>query len=121
MSTDKKQFSAQRRRETLIPKVFRATGSAAMAEELAFETWGEVLEVRVLATGTVTGSMTIAVDHKEGAAYDFEVATPDLNGLSGKYAAKLDWRVTPGSKVKFTWANGDSATWGLEVLYRDLV
>ena len=103
-----------------------ATGSAAMApvtftprdlENTAVA--AKILEIRVHldSASATTENLVIYVDSASGSAYDINVITEDMNTVQDLRAC-LDLLLLDGDVLTFTWANSDSRTYGLEIIYQ---
>lgn len=97
-----------------------ATGAVAVATTLAPGVAFRIIEVRIhlSAASATSENFTIALDSYAGAAYDAVILSQDLNGSTDfvwvpaerRYFHKTD-------ELDFAWANTDTRTYGLEILY----
>lgn len=105
----------------MFNKISRHTGSGAIAVTIApGKQWElEGFRLHLDASGAAT-DLTVTVDSGVDSVYDAVIFTTPMNGTKD-----VDHRWNPTEKftdnhdkVVFAYANGDSATWGLEVIYR---
>lgn len=99
---------------------FKYTGAAAVAQSIAPGT-GEfrLAGFAIHASGAVGAeSITFTIDDKDGAAYDVEIHSVSLNGLTSK-VSMIPWDeripIKEGSELDVAWANGGTLTYGLKV------
>ena len=79
----------------------------------------KIIEVRIHLSGVgVAGNLTITVDSDVGAEYDINLVTQDMSLVQD-----FIWRPAPralfqaGEVVNIAWANANSLTYGLEVIW----
>lgn len=98
-----------------------ATGSAAISYSLAPTNTEQILEVRIhLSAAGGAGNLTITHNSALGAAYDVNLLTQDMTAVQD-----LVWNpdgdfheLAPGDSFDIAWANANTRTYGLEVIYR---
>ena len=98
------------------------TGSGAMAETLAAGEAFELKEVRIhLNTASATvENLTITLDSGiGGTAYDSVPWTDGMNTVKDySWIPDKELHFTATDELDFAWANSDSRTWGLEVIWK---
>ena len=99
-----------------------ATGATAINETLAPGVTFQLLEVRVhLNTASATTeNFVISIDGTIAAdVYDCVLDVQDMNGVQDYiYRSDNDTFFIATDEVEFDWANSNSCTWGLEVLWQ---
>ena len=98
-----------------------ATGAAAIATTLAPGEAFKLLEVRVhlSAASATSENLTLTMDAQAGANYDAVILTKDLNTLTSYvYSYEDDRYFTDSDEIDVAWANSDSRTYGLEIVYQ---
>jgi len=97
-----------------------ATGSAALDTTLAPGEAFRIVEVRIhlSAASATSENFTITLDSYAGDAYDVVLKSQDLNGLSNFVWVPEDERYFhKNDELDFAWANTNTRTYGLEILY----
>ncbi len=104
-----------------------ATGSGDIAETFSLGRSFRLVYVRChFAGGSGTAAMQIGVDHRDGAAYDVQLASIASAGAGSDVNYGIDadanalpspWSFQQGDAVTIAWTNPDTGnmTWGLEV------
>ena len=100
---------------------FKATGTGPIAESLSVDGPCELICVRLhlSAVGGAAESFTITNNSDSGAAWDCVYYSQDMNVL-----ADLLWQpeqavpMLSDDVLDCAWANSNSRTWGLEILFR---
>jgi hypothetical protein len=98
-----------------------ATGAVALATTLAPGVPFKLLEVRVhLSAASATAeNFTATMDAAAGVNYDAVIFSKDLNTLTSYvYAFEDDRYFTDDDEIDFAWANTDTRTYGLEIVYQ---
>lgn len=105
-------------------KVHRATGAVAISSSLTSPiTNGNISLVSVRLNlsavgGTADEKFTITINSNTAAAYDTIIYSQDMNAVQD-----LMWNCDPpvpilnGDVLDFAWANANTRTYGLEVIY----
>lgn len=115
--------SWDQRRETLVTE--RATGAAAIASSIApasneaFMVYGFYLKLS--AAPTTSENFTVGIDSGGGAAYDANIYTKDFTiGSVTDLVKMFDEPIvlTAGDEIDFAWANTDTRTYGLTMIWR---
>lgn len=105
---------------------FQATGSGAMSETFSNRVHGKYLtEIRLhlsLAASTVE-DFTVDLDSGAGSEYDVNIYTKAMSTVKDVvYTFNRPVRMTnAGDKIVCTYANSDSRTWGLEIVYESKI
>ncbi len=103
----------------------RATGAVAVATSIkppsgeAFQLYGFYLNLS--AAPTTSENFTVTLDSGGGAAYDANIYTRDLTVGSVTDVVKMfDEPIvcTGGDEIDFAWANTDTRTYGLTIIWR---
>lgn len=93
------------------------TASATLAPGEPFE----LIDVRFHSNASLTqDSFTATLDSEDGSAYDLNLITQLMAGLSDLrevIGAEERWVFAEGDKIAFAFTNNDAATVGLEVIY----
>jgi len=78
----------------------------------------ESIRIHLSAGGAAT-NLTATVDAGAGAAYDVVIATQAMGGVTD-YFYKPDFPIPfgPDDELDIAYANGDGATYGIEVYYQ---
>ncbi|MBE7462870.1 MAG: hypothetical protein HS116_05170 [Planctomycetes bacterium] len=103
------------------PYVHRATGAASLAITVtpSGSEW-ELLALRIHLSGAAAAeNLTITLDAAAGAAYDTVVYSKAMSGLTDVlevFARPIPFNA--GDALVIAWANGNSRTYGLELLWR---
>lgn len=94
-------------------------GNAAVAISLSADYDYQVEEIRIhLSTAGGAGNLTVTVDHSEGAAYDFVLATQDMTAITDYvYHPEYPFKMTAADVLNIAWANVNSRNYGIEILY----
>ncbi len=98
-----------------------ATGGAAIATTLAPGVPFKLKEVRVhlSAASATSENLTLTMDAAAGVNYDAVLLTKDLNTLTSYVYSFEDERYfTDSDEIDFAWANSDTRTYGLEIVYQ---
>ena len=98
----------------------RATGAATLAYTRTAPAKSQITEVRLHLDGAATQeTLTISVDSTGGVTYDVVLYSVDMSGGYTDVVWRPDQPVPlyKGDIFKVDWANTDTATYGLEVLY----
>lgn len=100
-----------------------ATGSGAM--DVTFDPGGSCRIIQInLHLNTVSATeeeFSGDLDSANGTEYDVDIYTKDMDAVKDVILTHYDlgdFFVFEGDTVVFTWANSNSRTWGLEVVYR---
>ena len=104
------------------PKQLRSytTGSGSLSVTVNPNAKFSLDEVRlnVDVTPVTSGAFKINLDANEGAAFDLNFLTQNMVTVQDLWwTPDNETTYVKGDKVIFTWANSDSGTYGLEVLY----
>ena len=103
----------------------RATGAVAVATSIkppsgtAFQLYGFYLNLS--SAPTTSENFTVTLDSGGGAAYDTNIYTRDLTVGSVTDVVKMfDEPIicTGGDEIDFAWANTDTRTYGLTIIWR---
>lgn len=116
-ATSQKRKVVWRNDQTLQQEVI--TGSGVLAASLDPQGSAIIQEVRLtLNTASATSeNITINLDSAQGSLYDNNFLTTDMNTV--KHLRVCDEiRMFNNDKLVIDWANSDSRTWGLEIVYR---
>lgn len=110
----------------MIPKVERATGSAAIATAFSEASTGPIELVSVMlhlsATGGAAESFTVTVNSEAGAVYDTEIFAQDMNSVQDLlWLPEQPVPITNSDVLDFAYANSNTRTFGLVITYRRLV
>ena len=100
-----------------------ATGAGALAATIAPGVAFQIEEIRVhLGSASATSeNITVTLDHAEGAAYDVVLKAQDMNAVVDFVWIPARPAIIPtGSEVDIAWANTNTETFGLEVLYKGI-
>lgn len=98
-----------------------ATGAAGLAVTLAPGVPFKLVEVRIhLDAATATSEdFTLTMDAAAGAAYDHVILAKDLDTLTDyTYFFEYDRYFTDDDEIDFAWANTNTKTYGLEIVYQ---
>ncbi len=105
----------------------RATGSAAIASTLALSPARsyQIKEFRIHldAAGGAAGNvdLTVRIDAVAGAAYDVLILSQDMTLITDiLFQPKEPIVLNLGDELDVVYANGGSATWGLEITFNSL-
>lgn len=101
----------------------RATGSAAIALTVAPGVPWQLWEIRLhMDAGGAAGNLTITMDAGAGAAYDTLIYTKAMGGIADVVYAFNPPRTFnhASDELDIAYANGGSATYGIEVIFRPL-
>lgn len=109
-----------------IPKVERATGSAAIATSLSAASTGPIelvcVKLNMSATGGAAENFTVTVNAAAGAAYDTIIFAQDMNAVQDLFwLPDQPIPITNADVLDFAYANSNSRTYGIEITYRRLV
>lgn len=103
-------------------KVHRATGSAAIASSLTPPNTALLLvsvKLNLSATGGAAENFTITVNSATDAAYDTIIFSQDMNSIQDlMWVPDQPVPVVNIDVLDFAYANSNSRTYGLEVIYR---
>lgn len=102
-------------------RFFRATGSAAIAETLAFGLPAgrpvRIVSIRLHLSGSGGAeTFTASIDSGTNAVYDGVIYSQSVNGAANFFTAP-DYIVDGADEVDFALTNGGTLTWGLEVVW----
>ncbi|KKM55108.1 hypothetical protein LCGC14_1552950 [marine sediment metagenome] len=105
-------------------KVIRATGAAAIATALTPPTTTAVLLVSVKlnlsATGGAAEDFTVTINSATDSVYDTIIFSQDMNTVQDlMWLPDQPIPVVNSDVVDFAYANSNSRTYGLEVIYRN--
>lgn len=94
-------------------------GNAAVAISLSPDYDYQVEEIRIhLSAAGGAGNLTVTVDHSEGVAYDFVLATQDMTAIIDYvYHPEYPFKMTANDILNIAWANANSRNYGIEILY----
>jgi len=100
-----------------------ASGSGAMSVTFDPEGSARLIQVNIhLNTVSATSEdLVINLDSQLGVEWDVNIITEDMDtkkDLILNHWELRDYTMFEGDKVTFTWANSDTRTWGLEIIYR---
>ena len=100
-----------------------ATGAGAMS--VTFDPEGSCrlyqINIHLSAEATTAENLTISLDSANGTEYDVKVLTKAMSGVQDVIITTYDigeFYMFGADKLVATWANTDSRTWGLEIIYR---
>lgn len=104
-------------------KRLQATGAVAIASSLTPPNSSIVLisvKLNLSATGGAAENFTVTVNSATGAAYDTIIFSQDMNTVQDlMWLPDQPVPVLAGDVVDFAYANSNSRTYGLEVIYRN--
>ena len=104
-------------------RIFRATGSSALAETLAPGYAGKlvrIVSIRLhLSAGGGSETFSASVDSATNAVYDGPLYSQSVSGATDFFTTR-DYYVDGGDEIDFALTNGGSATWGLEVVWHPI-
>jgi hypothetical protein len=104
-------------------KVTRATGAAAIALSLTPPKSSLVLvsvKLNLSATGGAAENFTVTINSATAAAYDTIIFSQDMNTVQDlMWLPEQPVPVLNGDVIDFAWANSNTRTYGLEVIYRN--
>ena len=103
-------------------RVQRATGALAVDMTIAPGVAWQLESIRIhLSAGGAATNLTATVDAGAGAAYDVVIATQAMGGVTD-YFYKPDFPIPfgPDDELDIAYANGDGATYGIEVYYQGI-
>ena len=64
-------------------------------------------------------NFVIQLQSNKGSQYDVKLYSKDMNGMQDIiYQPEKPHHFDPADKLKFTWTNTDSKTWGLEIIWK---
>ena len=109
-----------------IPKVERATGSAAIATSFSAASTGPIelvsVELSLSATGGAAENFTITVNATAGSVYDTIIFAQDMNTVEDLlWLPDQPVPITNGDVLDLAYANSNSRTYGLVITYKRLV
>jgi len=99
----------------------RATGSAAIAESLAYDGPLELICVKLnlSAAGGAVENFTVTVNSNTAAAYDTILLSQDMNTVQDLFwLPDQPIPITGDDVIDFAYANSNGRTYGLEITYR---
>lgn len=99
----------------------RATGSASIASTLApaKNIMLYALKLHLSATGGTVENFTATVDSVTAAAYDILLFSQDMNTTTDiLWVPEHPIPIFNGDEIDFAYANSNTRTYGLEVIYR---
>lgn len=118
-------FANTERIEKNSEVIVYATGAAAMNETLTPGYPFELKEVRLhlSAVGGSSENFTITEDAYEGAAYDVVHFSQDMEAVSDVVQSyyNKEKHFGSGDKLVFAYANTNTKTWGLKIVYKLLL
>ena len=74
--------------------------------------------IHLSAASATSEDLVVTVDSASGSAYDINILTEDMNAVQDLRISCLDLLLLDGDVLTFTWANSDSRTYGLEIIYQ---
>ena len=100
-----------------------STGAGAMSVTFDPEGSAKLLQVNITlsAASATSENLVINLDSQLGVEYDVNIITKDMDTIVDliiNHWELRDFIIFEGDKITFTWANSDSRTWGLEIIYR---
>jgi len=107
----------------MIYKTYREYGSSAIAVTLDPRCLFELESFRLhLSAGGAASNLTITIDSGVNAVYDTVLLTQAMSGITD---VDKRWNPTPKltnelDKIVIAYTNGGSATWGMEITYKEL-
>jgi hypothetical protein len=105
-------------------KVFRATGAVAIASSLTPPTTTAIeiicVKLNLSAAGGAAENFTITINSATAAAYDTIIFSQDMNAVQDlMWLPNQPVPVVNTDVVDFAYANSNTRTYGLEVIYRN--
>lgn len=102
-------------------QIYRRTDSSAISVTFTPNRQWELEGIRLhLSAGGAATDLTVTVDSSYNSAFDIVLLTKAMSGISD-----YDYRWDPthkflnkDDKIVVAYANGGSATWGLEIIYK---
>lgn len=101
-------------------RVHRVTGNGALATTLAPGTDFKVFSIKLhLSAVGGSGNFTVTADAIGGGAYDVVYISKDMTSISDYVSLDIEvpFQCVAGDEIDFAWANANSRTYGLEVLW----
>ncbi len=98
----------------------RSTGSAAINREVSPAKDGqfEGIRIHLSAASATSENLVVTLVSNAGTEYDVVLDTQDMNTLSDYvYQPTRPHPFVNGDKIKVTWANTNTRTYGLEILW----
>ncbi len=103
-------------------RVHRATGAIAIDSTLAPGTAWQLEEIRIhLSAVGGAGDLTATLEHRIGAAFDLVLLTQDMTAVTDFiWHLERPMEFGPDDKLDFAWANINTRTYGLEVIFKGI-
>ena len=98
-----------------------ATGAAALSKTTVALPECQIVTVRMhLGAASATAeNIVVSIDSALGAAWDVEIDAVDMNTKTDyEYAPSLPIPIFAGDKIKVAWANTNTETYGLEIIWQ---
>jgi len=102
-------------------KPFRETGAAAMSSSLTPDKPIELVCVKLHldVAGGAAENFTITINSETDAVYDTVIFSQDMNTATDVFwLPEQPIPIVNNDVIDFAYANSNSRTWGLEVIYR---
>jgi hypothetical protein len=105
------------------PTFSNTTGAAAIAKTVTAATAWDLYEIRIhLSAAGGEGNLTATMDAAAGAAYDVLLLTQDMTAQTDYvYHPEYPIHFAAGDELDIAWANAQTKTYGLTVIYRATV